>query len=143
MAVMLVISGMLSLIAFIYVMATERNNKIVNTIMVVLGIILPSFFIGTVLNAFWMGFKGDYLPVIWWVDIIVAVVDVFLILYLIFVSGEKLEDVFDSYGNKIGQRGGSFGIAFVAMAASIYLLGQFAPLCESWLLPLVGALSTM
>ncbi len=143
MVVVLIISGILALIAFVYVVATERNNKIVNTIMVVFGIILPSFFIGTVLNALWMDFKGAYIPVIWWVDIIVAVVDVFLILYLIFVSGEKLEDVFDDYGNKIGQRGGSFGIAFVAMAATIYLLGQFAPLCESWLLPLVGVLSGM
>ena len=94
--------------------------------MVTFGIILPGGFFGLAMNhAF-----GYQFPVIWWLDIIVGLIDLALLAYLIFVSGEALENVFDNYGNKIGTRGGSGGAAITAFAATAFLIGQFAPLFQ-------------
>ena len=132
--VFIIIFALFTLVAFIYVIATERTNKILNAVMVFFGVIIPGGFFGLSMNYV----LGYGFPVIWWLDIIVAVVDLLLIAYLIFISGEKLEGVFDNFGNKIGTRGGSGGATLTALAATGFLIGQFAPLCESWLVPLIG-----
>ena len=75
MTVVLVIAGLFALVAFLYVFATERNNKILNAVMVTFGIILPGGFFGLAMNhAF-----GYQFPVIWWLDIIVGLIDLALL----------------------------------------------------------------
>ncbi|MBQ4586756.1 MAG: hypothetical protein IJB13_03055 [Clostridia bacterium] len=124
----------LALIGFVYLFATERNNIILNAIMTVVSVILPTLILSIILVAP-AGADGVFAQMIhnlvdslpWWAYLIGIVVDAFCIFCLIFVSGEKLEDVFDDHGNKIGQKGGSMGLCLVAWVLTFIL---FFALCS-------------
>ncbi|MBQ9103786.1 MAG: hypothetical protein IJY57_01710 [Clostridia bacterium] len=117
-----IVAGALMLIAFLYIVSTPRENKIVNAIMVVIGILLPTGVLAYVFvnvpdyQQFGIAVLTILVNVPWWGYVIAIIVDLFCLVYLIFVSGEQLERVFDTNGNAIGWRGGSMGLAFLSMA---------------------------
>lgn len=122
---MLIIIGALALIGFIYVVGTERTNIIANIVMTIIGVILPSIALGIYCYAE-MGFNiyhmfSQTLNSMWWVWLITIVGGILAVLYLFFVSGEKLEDVFDDFGNKIGVKGGSLGVTVFVIFCTFYL----------------------
>jgi hypothetical protein len=64
----------------------------------------------------------------WWGYLIAIVVDLFYSAYLMFVTGEKMEEVFDDYGNKIGWKGGEMGLTFFTLVLTFALI--FALICN-------------
>ena len=43
-----------------------------------------------------------------------------------FATGEKMEEVFDDYGNKIGWKGGQMGLTFLALFLTFALIFALA-----------------
>ena len=126
-----VVVGGLALIALVYMFATTRNNIVVNIIMYVLGILVPSILATIVL------LSEDYAlfikPIVailysipWWGYVIAVIVQLFCSAYLMFATGEKMEEVFDDYGNKIGWKGGQMGLTFLALFLTFALIFALA-----------------
>ena len=125
MTTLIIIMGLLSIVGFIYMFATERTVILLNIIMLAIGIIIPAITIGLVVVAkvrddpTYLTQLVDLIP--WWGYVLGIIVDVFCYIYLIFVPCEQLEDVFDNDGNKIGTKGGTMGITFLSFALTLCL----------------------
>ena len=131
----LIIAGCLGLIGFLALAVTARENKIINLLMVILGIIVPTALLGyfgniVLLDGAVVGYEGMNFAEIMdsiignplWLTIVLIVIDLFSILYLIFIPGEAQSDVYNIFGNKIGTRGGSWGLSGTAFLTSSYLM---------------------
>ena len=127
-----IVVGCLVLTGLAYMFATERNNIVLNIIMYVIGIIVPSIIVSFgLLTEDYILFGGLILGILcsipWWGYLIAIIVQLFCSAYLMFVSGEKMEEVFDDYGNKIGWKGGQMGLVFLTLVLTFALI--FALIC--------------
>ena len=131
----LMIAGGLGLIGFLVLAVTARENKLINLIMVILGILVPTALVGyfgniVLLDGAVVGYEGmNFIEIMdsvignpIWLTIALIVVDLFSLLYLIFIPGEAQSDVYNMFGSKIGTRGGSWGLSGTAFLTSCYLM---------------------
>ncbi|MBO5737517.1 MAG: hypothetical protein J6S04_06885 [Clostridia bacterium] len=131
----LLIAGGLGLIGILVLAVTARTNKIVNLIMVVCGILVPTALIGFFGNAVLMGgalvgyeamnfaeIMDEVIGNPVWLTIVLIIVDLFSLLCLIFIPGEAQTDVYNILGEKLGTKGGSWGLTGTAFFTSCYLM---------------------
>lgn len=132
MALLFIISVGLFIISLVYMFATERSNLVVNIIMYVIGMIIPSIIVSLcLLTDNYAVVAGYFLQLLayvpWWGYLIAIVVWLFCSFYLMFVTGEKLEKTYDYFGNQTGWKGGQIGLTFLTLALSFFLI--FSLIC--------------
>ena len=138
MEIWMIVAGALILVAFLYLCVTTRTNKIVNTIAILVGIVIPCGVLGYLLNEMIVGidygdaafeyagmtFLGifDSIGIPIWVYIVLAVVDLFMIICLIIIPCDEYTDVYNVLGQKLGTKGGSFGLTTGTLIVTAFLM---------------------
>ena len=133
--VWLIIAGCLGLIGILALATTARENKIVNIIMVLFGILIPAVILGyfgniVLLDGAVVGYENMNFAEIMdevignpiWLTIVLIIVDLFALLCLIFIPGKAQRDVYNILGQKLGTTGGSWALTATAFLTTCYLM---------------------